>query len=111
MARLYLIGPVTGKPNNNLEEFERVRKLLEAQGHQVDIPHDFVDQRVCWQSAMLVSIHKLTAYEPHLHHEPYKYRPYYGGVAMLGGINLGHHRDIEDQEHEEFWFQGGRGSL
>ena len=97
MARLYLIGPVTGKPNNNLEEFERVRKLLEEQGDQVDIPHDFVDPRVCWQSAMLVSIHKLTEFETHLHCKPYEYHPHYDGVAMLEGINNSKGARLEKQ--------------
>lgn len=38
MKRLYLIGPVTGKPNDNREAFEEASARLEAEGYAVDIP-------------------------------------------------------------------------
>ena len=91
MTRLYLIGPVTGKPNNNLEEFERVRKLLEEQDHKVDIPHDFIGPRICWEAAMLMSIHKLTNYETD------KLTPYYAGVALLDGFTQSRGALLETQ--------------
>ena len=39
--RLYLIGAVTGKPNDNRGTFEAVRSELLRAGYQCDIPHDF----------------------------------------------------------------------
>lgn len=82
--RLYLIGPVTGKPNDNLDEFERAREALRADGYAVDVPHDFVSSDAPYESAMIVSIQILTAIN-HVASNPPRYTPYYDGVAMLDG--------------------------
>lgn len=82
---LYIIGPVTGKPDGNLTEFNRVKAELWSIGASVDIPHDYIDERVCWMDAMLVSTHLITQFEPKLHHEPPTYEPHYDGIAMLDG--------------------------
>lgn len=42
--RLYLIGAVTGKPNDNRGTFEAVRSELLRAGYQCDIPHDFIER-------------------------------------------------------------------
>lgn len=75
---LYVIGAVTGIPNDNRPEFERVRKELESAGHRVMIPHDFVACDCTWEQAMRYSIHHLTTQSyPDL-------EPTYN-VAMLDG--------------------------
>lgn len=58
---IYVIGPVTGKPNDNREEFERVREELRASpfNNAVMIPHDFVDSDSTWSQAMCLSIREI----------------------------------------------------
>lgn len=68
MKSLYIIGAVTGKPNNNLEEFERVRGELEIikeeishymeeiPRYRVAIPHDYILQSASWSEAMRESV-------------------------------------------------------
>ncbi len=55
---IYVIGPVTGKPNDNREEFERVREELwkNIANNAVMIPHDFAGSGSTWQQAMCQSI-------------------------------------------------------
>ena len=91
--RLYLIGAVTGKPNDNRGTFEAVRSELLRAGYQCDIPHDFIEKGAPWGEAMLVSINNLTRYT-------FRWRRGYGSdydaVAMLDdwkesrGANLEH---------------------
>lgn len=82
---LYVIGPVTGMPDENIAEFERVKTELWKIGASVDIPHEYINERVGWEDAMLVSVHLLTQFHPMLHHEPPAYEPHYDGIAMLDG--------------------------
>ena len=82
---IYIVGPVTGIENDNREEFERVKVKLWSIGASVDIPHDYIDERVGWEDAMLVSVHLLTQFNAMLHHDPPRYEPHYDGVAMLDG--------------------------
>lgn len=98
MDRIYIIGPVSGKPDNNIAEFERVRHELLAAGHEkVDIPHVFIDQRVGWEDSMLVSINHLTRFDPMLHLETPRYLPIYTGVAMLDGWELSNGASMEHE--------------
>ena len=76
--RLYIIGPVTGHPNDNREAFEKAREDLEAAGYQVDIPHDYVNEGEDWQQCMRRSITAMLALD-------HKSKPVYDGVAMLPG--------------------------
>lgn len=85
---LYVIGPVTGKPGENRQEFERVADALFAAGHIPMIPHIADDMRDCedWQSAMCASIREMLRFD----FNPYKTkrlprRLWYEGVAMLDG--------------------------
>lgn len=78
MARLYLIGAVSGKPDDNKAEFERVRRLLQERGHEVDIPHDFIFAGTPWDMAMAISINRITEYC-----YGFVYQLHYDGVAML----------------------------
>lgn len=82
---IYVIGPVTGMPDENIAEFERVKTELWKIGASVDIPHEYINERVGWEDAMLVSVHLLTQFHPMLHHEPPTYEPHYDGIAMLDG--------------------------
>ena len=71
---LYVIGPVTGRPDDNFEAFGAASdKLLEAGFHPC-IPHEFVPKGAAWPDAMRDSIHALTGE-----------RPAFDGVAMLEG--------------------------
>lgn len=56
---LYVIGPVTGRENDNREEFERVRVELDAVGHHADIPHGWVKSGADWDVAMKHSIYRM----------------------------------------------------
>lgn len=55
---IYVIGPVTGMPNDNRDEFERVREELwkNIVNNAVLIPHDYADSESSWQQAMNQSI-------------------------------------------------------
>lgn len=55
--RLYICGPVTGIPENNLPAFEKAQDKLCKAGHTGLLPHFFVDQRESsWQVCMKDSI-------------------------------------------------------
>lgn len=55
---IYVIGPVTGKEDENHMEFERVRDELWANpaNNAVIIPHDHVVPGSSWEQAMQISI-------------------------------------------------------
>lgn len=54
---LYVIGPVTGRPYRNIEDFLTVRSALRAAGYMdVSIPHDYIPLDADWASAMRKSI-------------------------------------------------------
>ena len=81
---LYVIGPVTGKPNENRKEFERVRGELweNLRNLVVIIPHDFVMPDATWEQAMGTSIGTIMQWWG------YGLRPFSGqklGIAMLDG--------------------------
>lgn len=59
--RIYVAGPVTGKPNRNLEAFEAARVHLcdTHQGATVLLPHWFVNETANWHRAMRASIETL----------------------------------------------------
>lgn len=40
---VYIAGPITGLPNNNIEEFRIVEKLLQEKGYETIVPHDLFD--------------------------------------------------------------------
>lgn len=50
--RLYISGPVTGRDNLNIENFERAADALSAKGYSVVIPHWFTNPSMSWQDAM-----------------------------------------------------------
>ena len=54
--RLYVAGPVTGRKNFNQGVFEEAKKQLEKAGHEVIIPHDYVEKDMDWATAMRVSL-------------------------------------------------------
>ena len=57
--RLYVIGPVTGKPDLNRPAFEDARAELAAAGYGVSIPHDFIPPDADHARAMRMSLHNL----------------------------------------------------
>lgn len=60
--QLYVIGPVTSKPDNNIDEFKRVEAALYKAGYDVVTPHDFIPDDISHENAMLKSINKLTSH-------------------------------------------------
>ena len=82
MPRLYISGPVTGKPDGNREAFEEARREL-RHWHMVSIPHEYVDAETTHEEAMAILLHQLTD-------RTYSYRKgkcanLYDGVAILPG--------------------------
>lgn len=57
----YIIGPVSGHKDRNQPAFEQARLRLEkATNSMCDIPHDLIPEEASWETAMLISINKLT---------------------------------------------------
>lgn len=82
MFRLYISGPVTGKPNDNRKAFEDARRKLRRY-YMVDIPHEYVYAGAPHEEAMAILLHQLTD-------RTYSYRKgkcanLYDGVALLPG--------------------------
>lgn len=50
--RLYVCGPVSGRPRLNRPAFERAALRLEEAGHAAILPHWFVPPDAEWQAAM-----------------------------------------------------------
>lgn len=78
MARIYVIGPVTGRPDNNIDAFMAARKQLMELGHDVDLPHDFVPADASREDAMRISVWHLATGRA-------GGRPCFDGVARLDG--------------------------
>lgn len=57
-ASAYIIGPVTGFPEDNKPAFDAARAALEETGayEKVGIPHDYVPAGAEWHEAMRISI-------------------------------------------------------
>lgn len=81
---IYVIGPVTGRPNDNREEFERVRVFLWTARtfDEVVIPHDLVKTGAKWEQSMRESIRHIID-EWMCSTEPGTDRTF--GIAMLDG--------------------------
>lgn len=57
----YIIGPISDHKDRNLPAFEQARLRLEkATNSMCDIPHDLIPEEASWETAMLISINKLT---------------------------------------------------
>lgn len=50
--RLYISGPVTGRDNLNIENFENAADKLIKAGYSVVIPHWFTAPSMSWEIAM-----------------------------------------------------------
>ena len=53
---LYIVGPVTGRPNLNREAFADAARALSEAGHFPSIPHRNVPPDASWDDAMKMSI-------------------------------------------------------
>lgn len=93
MRRLYLIGPVTGKPNDNREAFEEASARLEVDGYAVDIPHVYTNLGEDWGFCMRRSITAMLAID-------HKGDSLFDGVAMLDGWEESEGAKIEKQVAE-----------
>ena len=57
----YIIGPISDYKDRNQPAFEQARLRLEkATNSMCDIPHDLIPEEASWETAMLISINKLT---------------------------------------------------
>ncbi len=54
--RIYVIGPVTSREDRNRAAFEGARRILEAAGHDVSTPLDFVPEDAPHDVAMRMSL-------------------------------------------------------
>lgn len=93
MKRLYLIGPVTGKPNDNRKAFDDAAARLEADGYAVDIPHEYTNLGEDWGFCMRRSITAMLAID-------HKGIGLFDGVAMLDGWEESKGAKIEKQVAE-----------
>lgn len=89
---LYIIGPATGKPNDNKEAFVSARRALKADGYLCAIPHDYINDGTDWNTAMRISITAMLSMEHGL-----KRKPAFDGVAMLDGWEESKGAKIEKQ--------------
>lgn len=78
MIYLYIIGPVTGKPDDNLDAFIDARRKLESAGYLADYPHRWVGKNATWEHAMSLSIQRMMTVCDH-------WKSIGCGVAMLPG--------------------------
>lgn len=91
--RLYVIGPVSGFPENNRPAFERAASQLHrALGCAVEIPHDTVPSDADWQTAMRLSISAMLGCD---------------GVALLEGWRWSQGARIERQLAVDIGMQTG----
>lgn len=82
MTRLYISGPVTGKPNDNRKAFEEARREL-RHWYMVSIPHEYVDDETTHEEAMVILVHQLTSNKYSYVQDKRVNR--YEGVALLEG--------------------------
>ncbi|MEG2368750.1 MAG: DUF4406 domain-containing protein [Raoultibacter sp.] len=68
--KIYIAGPVTGMPDNNLPAFQAAAKELEAAGYEAIVPHDSIHADAKWRDAMRIAIAQMMQAD---------------GVALLGG--------------------------
>lgn len=68
--KIYVIGPVTGLPDRNVEAFQYAAVRLTRAGYEVEIPHYRIPKEYGWAQAMLTSVRNMLACD---------------GVALLEG--------------------------
>ena len=100
--RLYIIGPVTGYPEDNRASFEAAALVLERAGYDAYVPHWFIPAGTDWQAAMRRSIEMLVKCD---------------GVAALDGFGASKGARIEADiatgigmpvKSVETWVRGAR---
>lgn len=91
---LFLIGPVTGRPNDNRLAFVQARKALKSEGYGCDIPHDYIPEGTPWQDAMRISIRQMLA------NKVQSTLAQYDGIALLDGWEESAGAKIEKQTAE-----------
>ena len=78
--RLYVIGPVSGVPDDNRPAFLEAYNRLVHNGYSVLIPHDFVSANADWSLAMRRSIETMMKCD---------------GLAVLEGSDKSHGAQLE----------------
>lgn len=83
MTRLYISGPVSGKPDDNRAAFADANMSLYEAGITAFDPHDLVIPSDSHETAMLLCVNELTG---RTHKTGISYPvPRYDGVALLPG--------------------------
>lgn len=59
VRRLFLSGPVTGRPQGNRADFEEARSALEVAVYTVVVPHDVTGGETDWDRCMAFTIAEL----------------------------------------------------
>ena len=57
--KIYISGPMTGKPDLNREAFERAAMALRGKGYEVINPHDIEQPVISWAACMRQDIKAL----------------------------------------------------
>lgn len=60
MAYIYVSGPITGRPDRNLDAFQEAQRSLVDAGHTAIIPHQIVVPSATHEQAMRACINELT---------------------------------------------------
>lgn len=81
MTRLYISGPVTGRPDNGWGAFADARNALCNAGFQVLDPHDLVPSSLSHEDAMLLCVNTLT---DHMWSDN-RPKSWFYGLALLPG--------------------------
>ena len=92
MNSLYIIGPVTGKPEDNKPAFVAARRALKADSYTCAIPHDYIAEGTDWNTAMRISIAAMLSME-----YGHKSKPAFDGIALLDGWEESEGAKIEKQ--------------
>lgn len=83
MTRLYVSGPVTGKPDDNRAAFIYAQGCLVGVGYVAEIPHDYIPSGTPHEDAMALSVNQMTACKYSF--QLWATRKRYDGVALLPG--------------------------
>ncbi|WP_302796939.1 DUF4406 domain-containing protein [Adlercreutzia equolifaciens] len=83
MTRLYISGPVTGKPDDNRVAFSHAQRCLVGAGYVAEIPHDYVPSGTPHEDAMALSVNQMTSCKHSFQLGATRKR--YDGLALLPG--------------------------
>lgn len=85
--RIFISGPVTGMPANNVAEFAIVAYTLREAGHQVYSPVESIPAKCSHEQAMTMCLHELSrgAREAYACTNKVIFEPWYDAMVQLDG--------------------------